>query len=116
HSEVGARVGLFGRSLKNPDLARLNFGVFALHFILMASFLVVPGLLERVAGVDRAHHWWVYLPVLFLSIAGMVPMMRQAERGGRPRAMFLLAIALLLAALLVIGMASVAAVLYLGLW
>ncbi len=116
HSEVGARVGLFGRSLKNPDLARLNFGVFALHFILMASFLVVPGLLEQVAGVDRAHHWWVYLPVLFLSIAGMVPMMRQAERGGRPRAMFLLAIALLLAALLVIGMASVAAVLYLGLW
>lgn len=116
HSEVGARVGLFGRSLRNPDLARLNFGVFTLHFILMASFLVVPGLLEQVAGVDRAYHWQVYLPVLFLSIAGMVPMMRQAERGGRPRAMFLLGIGLLLMALLVVGTASIAAVLYLGLW
>ncbi|MCB1854417.1 MAG: MFS transporter [Halieaceae bacterium] len=116
HTEVGARVGLVGRSLKNPDLARLNFGVFTLHFILMAFFLIVPGLLEQLAGVDRAHHWQVYLPVVVLSIAGMVPMMRQAERGARPRAMFLLGIGLLLVALLVVGTAPLALALYLGLW
>ena len=36
---------MIGRSLRDPGLlARLNFGVFTLHFILMACFLVVPGL------------------------------------------------------------------------
>ena len=45
HSEVGARAGLIGRSLRDRALARLNFGVFTLHFTLMACFLVVPAFL-----------------------------------------------------------------------
>ena len=72
HSDVGTRAVLVGRSLRDPALARLNFGVFVLHFILMASFLVVPGFLEQTAGIDRERHWMVYLPALLLSIAGMV--------------------------------------------
>ena len=116
HSEVGARVGLFGRSLRDPALARLNFGVFTLHFILMACFLVVPGLLEQLAGVDRDHHWQVYLPVLLLSIVGMVPMLRMAERGSRPQAVFMSGIALVLVALAVIGFVPLPIMLYLGLW
>src|SRR5210317_594330 len=72
HADVGTRAGLIGRSLRDGALLRLNFGVFALHFILMACFLLVPGALEQSAGVDRAHHWQVYLPVLLLSIVGTV--------------------------------------------
>lgn len=116
HSEVGAKVGLFGRSLRDPALARLNFGVFTLHFILMACFLVVPGLLEQLAGVDRDHHWQVYLPVLLLSIVGMVPMLRMAERGSRPQAVFMSGIAMVLVALAVIGFVPLPIMLYLGLW
>ena len=116
HSEVGTKAGLIGSSLKDPALARLNFGVFSLHFNLMASFLVVPGFLEGVADIDRGRHWQVYLPALILSIAGMVPMMIIAERGGRPQQMFLLAIALVLVAVATLGFTATATVFYGALW
>ena len=116
HQEVGARAGLIGRILRDPALARLDFGVFSLHFILMACFMVVPGFLEQSAGIDRSHHWMVYLPAVVLSIAGMVPLMIVAERGGRPRQMFALGIALLLVAIAILGFSSLVSVFYVGLW
>ena len=116
HAEVGTRVGLIGPALRDPALARLNFGVFTLHFVLMACFLVVPVFLEQVAGVGREGHWKVYLPVLLLSVVGMVPLMAMAEKGGRPREMFLLAISLTGIGLACMGFVPAVASLYLGLW
>jgi MFS family permease len=113
---VGARASLIGQSLRDPALGRLNFGVFVLHFILMACFLVVPGFLEGVAGIDRHSHWLVYLPVLLLSIVGMIPLMTLAERGGRPREMFLLGIALMALGVALLGFLPGVTGIYLGLW
>ncbi len=59
--------------LGHADLLRLNFGVFCLHFILMAIFIVAPGLLAALGGYDSAHLWEVYLPVILLSFVLMVP-------------------------------------------
>ncbi len=59
--------------LQHADLLRLNFGVFCLHFILMAIFIVAPGMLARLGGYDSAHLWEVYLPVILLSFVLMVP-------------------------------------------
>lgn len=115
-SESGARLGLLRRVVGSAVLLRLNFGVFVLHFILTASFLVVPGLLEHTFGVDREHHWMVYLPVLILSIAGMVPLMVLAERRGRLHQMFLLGIALVFAAIAALDFASSSLLFYGGLW
>ncbi|MBT3411347.1 MAG: MFS transporter [Halieaceae bacterium] len=116
YDEVGARRGLFARSLQDAALLRLNFAVFSLHFVLMALFLVVPGLLLEVADLDRNSHWMVYLPALLLSIVGMVPMMIMAERKGRLHAMFLLAIVLLILAMTVISAPASPLLLYLGMW
>ena len=116
HSEVGTNTGLIGSSLKDPNLARLNFGIFVLHFCLMACFLVIPGQLQGLAGLGRDSHWQVYLPALVLSIAGMVPMMIQAERKGRARQMFLLAIAFFAVALATMGLTHSSLVLYLAMW
>ncbi len=102
--------------LGDTALVRLNFGVFVLHFILVAFFLVVPGIIEDSLGVDREQHWMVYLPVLLLSLAGMVPLMILAERGGRLRQMFLLAIALIFVAMATLDYATATPVLYGGLW
>src|SRR3546814_6802417 len=55
------------------DLLRLNFGVFCLHFILMALFIVAPGLLATLGGYDSANLWEVYLPVILMSFVLMVP-------------------------------------------
>ena len=116
HQEEGARLGFIGRGLVDAGLVRLNFGVFVLHFILVACFLVLPGVLEQTFGVDREQHWMVYLPVLLLSIVGMVPLMILAERGKRPRQMFLLSIALIFAAIGVLGFTATNLLFYGGLW
>lgn len=116
HEDVGPRWSLIGRSLADPALARLNFGVFALHFILMACFLMLPGYLEQSVGIDREQHWMVYLPALLLSLLGMAPLMMLAERGGRPRQMFLLGIALVFSSVAVLGLAPGNLVFYGALW
>ena len=115
HEDVGARRGLFTRSLKDASLLRLNFSVFSLHFILMALFLLVPGILQDVAGLDRDRHWQVYLPTLLLSILGMVPMMILAERKGYLRGMFLLGIGALMLAMVIMSTAPSAAFIFVGL-
>ncbi len=112
----GPTAHALARSFRNPALLRLSFGVFVLHFILMSCFLVVPQLLESVAGVSREQHWQIYLPALVLSIIGMVPLMRVAERGGRPREMFVFGITLVLVSVVILGFAPGAMALYIGLW
>ncbi|NND69024.1 MAG: MFS transporter [Halioglobus sp.] len=116
HEEVGARPGLILSSLGNANLARLNIGVFTLHFILMALFLLVPGFLEGIAGIGREQHWQVYLPALLLSLVGMVPLMMLAERGGRLREVFLFAILLLFVAMALLATADASAQIYVALW
>jgi MFS family permease len=112
HAEVGARAGLIGSVLRDPVLRRFNFGIFSLHFILTASFLAIPAVIENGLGVERAEHWQVYLPVLVISILGMLPMLRRAERGGQVRAMLLTAIVMLLASIPAMLLAPVTILLY----
>lgn len=114
--EVTARSGLFGRALRDPALLRLDGGIFILHCVLMALFLVFPTLLEEVAGVSRELHWRIYLAVILLSVLGILPMMRLAERGGRPGPVFLCAIVLLALALAGMGLAASAWGLYIAAW
>lgn len=59
--------------LSHADLLRLNFGVFVLHCVLMALFIVMPGLLAQLGGYDSGSLWKVYLPVIALSFVAMVP-------------------------------------------
>jgi MFS family permease len=116
HADTGAVAGLLSRSILDVSLARLNLGVFILHFILMACFLVVPQLLESNAGVTREQHWKIYLIALALSVLAMAPMMRAAERGRRPQQMFVLAILCILLALFTMGLNIGAIAVYFGLW
>jgi MFS family permease len=116
HAEVGARPGLMGHSLRNPTLLRLNAGIFTLHFVLMASFQVVPGVLEGGIGVAREQHWQVYLPAVLLSVLGILPLMRLAEKGGRPHLVFLSSIALLFLSLALLGLVREPWMFYSALW
>ena len=106
HADVGARPRLLRASLRNRALLRLDVGIFALHFVLMASFQIVPGALESVVGVGREDHWQVYLPAVLLSVLGILPLMRLAERGGRHHLVFLIAIAVVMVALALLGLAT----------
>ncbi|MBA1149286.1 MFS transporter [Ectothiorhodospiraceae bacterium WFHF3C12] len=68
--------------LRDPDLLRLDFGIFALHFILIAMFVALPVVLQDSLGVARADHWHVYVPVMLLSVVAMVPVIGLGERSG----------------------------------
>jgi len=80
----------------NPQLLRLNFGIFALHTVQMAMFVVVPVLLVERAQLPLPNHWWVYLPVVLVSFGLMMPPIMAAERRSRMRILFLSAVGLLL--------------------
>lgn len=81
--------------LAHPELQRLCAGIFLLHLVQMAMFVVVPVALVEHAGLPVARHGWVYLAVVVLSFVLMVPVMIWSERRGRVRAAFLGAVALL---------------------
>lgn len=87
----------FHQVLFNPDLLRLNFGIFCLHVMQMAMFVVIPHALIRFGGLPAPAHWKVYLPAVLASFVVMVPAIISAERGGKMRPVFSGAIALLLA-------------------
>lgn len=79
--------------LLDGDLLRLNLGIFVLHAIQMAMFVVLPGWLEQIGALPLEAHWKVYLPVVLLSFALMMPPLNAAERRGRLRALFVAAVA-----------------------
>ena len=77
----------------HPDLWRLDLGVFVLHTVQMAMWVVVPALLVQ-AGLPKAQHWQVYLPAVlasFLMLGGLFA----AERRGALRGVLRAGIALL---------------------
>ena len=93
HSGSGASRKQFGEVLRNRDLLRLDFGIFSLHAILMSVFMQVPFVLKK-NGLDVAHHWQVYLPVMLLAFVLMVPPIIVAEKKAKMKQVFIGSIAL----------------------
>ena len=77
-----------------PALLRLHVGMFAMHFMITATFLAVPSVLVDDLGLASAGHWKVYLAVFVASVAGMVPLVLATERTRRGPVLLVLAILL----------------------
>jgi MFS family permease len=92
-----ARSGALRETLRNPEQLRLNLGIFSLHVVQMALFVVIPAAFVRYGGLAVTEHWKIYLPVVIGSFVLMAPPLIQAERRGRLRFLFMSAIVLLLA-------------------
>src|SRR6185369_269130 len=88
--------------LFNPDLLRLNLGIFVLHVVLYAMFVIVPLLLVR-NGLPLTQHWHVYLPAVLLSFVLMAPAILYADRHNRPKPVLLGAVGILLAVEALLG-------------
>ncbi len=95
HPDCEPVSGQFKKVLMNPDLLRLDFGIFAQHAILTALFIAIPLLLVNQMGLTADHQWKVYLPVLLLSFIAMVPFIIAAEKKGKMTLIFRGAIALI---------------------
>jgi len=101
HSDTEARGSKFAEVLKNPELRRLDFGIFSLHAILMSVFMQVPFVLQN-DGLEASAHWKVYLPVMLIAFVLMVPPIIIAETKGKLKPVFIAAVALAMAAQLML--------------
>lgn len=95
HRDAQPVPAMIGDVIRDPQLLRLDLGIFFLHMILTALFIAVPLSLRDFAGMSGDQHWQVYLPVMLLSVAGMVPFVILAEAKGKMKSVFLAAIAML---------------------
>jgi predicted MFS family arabinose efflux permease len=96
HERPALERGQWLRVLADPDLLRLNYGIFALHASLMALFVQVPFML-RDGGIAPARHWLVYLPVLVASVVLMLPAMMRSDSATRAKRIFIGAVAVVFA-------------------
>jgi predicted MFS family arabinose efflux permease len=83
-----------------PALLRLHFSIFALNFMQVALFLVVPLALVDNAGIALQDHWLIYLPVALGGFVIAIPGIIWAEKYGFMRPALLTAVALLTFAML----------------
>ncbi len=85
--------------VKQPQLLRLNAGVFILHLCLTAMFVSLPPMMVE-TGFAVKDHWQLYLPALLLSFAIMVPFMIWAIKKNKEKAVFCAAIVLMMLSLI----------------
>lgn len=80
HRDSEAVWGQFKKVFANIELLRLNFGIFVLHAILMALFIVIPMILIQHTGLKASQQWMVYVPVLVIAALAMFPFVIIAEK------------------------------------
>lgn len=93
HEDAQLQVGHIGEVLKNGQLLRLNFGIFALQAGLMAMFTTLPFALKNL-GWDKTSHWQIYLPATVIGLVLMIPAIIVGETRNKLKPVFLLGIGL----------------------
>src|SRR4051812_16958340 len=86
---------------REPELVRLNVGIFALHAVLMALFVAMPVALAR-AGLAADHHAYLYLGAVVAGFVLMLPAV-VGPASHRERPVFLGSIVLVVIAFAVIA-------------
>ncbi len=84
--------------LRNPQLLRLDTGIFILHFVLTAMFVCVPIILLQELGLQTQEHWSVYVPALLVSVIFMVPLIILSAKKHLIRRIFFAAVCILIVA------------------
>ncbi len=95
HPEAEPEFTQFFTLLKEPELMRLNLGIFILHAVLTASFVILPLSLQNLAGLHGNQQWLLYLPTLVLAFLLSIPFIIIAEKQKKLKPFFLGAIATL---------------------
>ncbi len=105
HRDAELNPAMLSHVLRDPDLLRLDFGIFALHTGLTAIFVVLP--LVLVGGAHpllaMKNQWMLYLPVMLLSFIAMIPFIAIGETKRRLKEIFVFAITVLLAGVILMA-------------
>ncbi len=95
HADTEPEFHSFFSVLKNRELMRLNLGIFLLHAVFTASFVVIPISLQNLAGLSANEQWMLYLPALLLAFLASIPCIIFAEKKQCLKAFFFGAIVIL---------------------
>lgn len=98
HRDAQVETDWFKNAITDSQLLRLNASILILHSVLMSSFIVMPFILRDRLGLVVEEHWQIYLPILFLSMVGVVPLIIVGEKKRKLKQMLILAIIVLGAA------------------
>jgi len=74
--------------ITDPQLVRLDVGIFVLHMMLTATFVVYPLVLRDNVHLAPDQHWLIYLPVMVLAIIAMIPFVVIAESKHKMKQVF----------------------------
>lgn len=88
------------RMFKDPQLFRLDAGIFILHLVLTAVFVALP--LDLVdAGLPKEHHWMLYFPAFVGAFLLMIPLIIIGVKRKNTKATFQIALLIMFASLLI---------------
>jgi MFS family permease len=96
HRDSEAVLTQFKKILTLPELLRLDFGIFSLHAMLMALFIMIPFLLTDTLHMNLQQQWLFYLPVLLGACFLMFPCVIISEAKRLLKPFFISAIFLLM--------------------
>ena len=98
-------ISAFSETL-TKELITLDLSIFSLHLILAAGFIVMPLLIVENQIVSMAENWHLYLPAIFLSFLGMLPLIVISEKFKKTKYILILCISLLILSQLIFLNAS----------
>ncbi|OGT35617.1 MAG: hypothetical protein A3F11_00290 [Gammaproteobacteria bacterium RIFCSPHIGHO2_12_FULL_37_14] len=94
HQDTEPEFKSFFKLLIFPELAKLNIGIFILHAVFTASFVVIPIGLAHL-GIAAHYQWKLYLPILLVAFTISLICINRAERQHQLKFYFLVGIVLL---------------------
>ena len=91
--------------LKNPQLIRLDAGIFILHLTLTAVFVALPFVLVQ-AGFPKEQHWKLYFPTFIGAFFLMVPLIIIGVKKKNTKATFQVSLLIMLVALSILAISG----------
>lgn len=102
HRDTEVEFNWLKRVLSHSQLLRLDIGVLILHFVMTATMFTLPLIWVKQHGFDLENHWWVWLPVLLLSVLPVLPLIIIGEKKRQLKQIVVIAVlALAIACLLI---------------
>ncbi|MHB1513960.1 MAG: MFS transporter [Acidiferrobacter sp.] len=99
HRDIGVETASFSKVLGNPELLRIDLGIFIMQFVLTSNFVALPVVLAHTTHVATDKSWELYLPIMVFAFLAMIPFIIIAEQKRKMRQ-------ILLGAITVLGLAN----------
>lgn len=88
HRDTEPEFKSFIKLLVNPELTKLNTGIFILHAIFTASFIAIPISLSH-GGLEANEQWHIYLPTLLAAFILSLVCIGMSEKQQQIKSYFL---------------------------